>query len=82
MCSTTTTTAKRCNAIAACPASCSRAARREQSNPTTPIRAFVRAQAKLLGEHPHFPLLVRELVDHQATHMEQAISGCRVQAPL
>jgi AcrR family transcriptional regulator len=39
------------------------------------IRAFVRAQAKLLGEHPHFPqLLVRELVDHQAAHAEQAIT--------
>lgn len=42
---------------------------------TDRIRAFVRAQAKLLGEHPHFPqLLVRELVDHQATHAEQAIT--------
>ena len=40
------------------------------------IRAFVRAQAKLLGEHPHFPqLLVRELVDHQAAHAEQAITS-------
>jgi AcrR family transcriptional regulator len=40
------------------------------------IRAFVRAQAKLLGEHPHFPqLLVRELVDHQAAHAEQAITN-------
>jgi TetR/AcrR family transcriptional regulator len=40
------------------------------------IRAFVRAQAKLLGEHPHFPrLLVREMVDHQAAHAEQAITG-------
>ena len=40
------------------------------------IRAFVRAQARLLGEHPHFPqLLVRELVDHQAAHAEQAITG-------
>jgi AcrR family transcriptional regulator len=39
------------------------------------IRAFIRAQAKLLGEHPHFPqLLVRELVDHQAEHAEQAIT--------
>ncbi len=39
------------------------------------IRAFVRAQARLLGEHPHFPrLLVRELVDHQAAHAEQAIT--------
>jgi TetR/AcrR family transcriptional regulator len=39
------------------------------------IRAFVRAQAKLLGEHPHFPqLLVRELVDHQAAHAEEAIT--------
>jgi len=40
------------------------------------IRAFVRAQARLLGEHPHFPrLLVRELVDHQAAHAEQAITN-------
>ena len=40
------------------------------------IRAFVRAQARLLGEHPHFPqLLVRELVDHQASHAEQAITS-------
>ena len=40
------------------------------------IRAFVRAQARLLGEHPHFPqLLVRELVDHQAAHAEQAITS-------
>lgn len=40
------------------------------------IRAFVRAQAKLLGEHPHFPqLLVRELVDHQAAHAEEAITN-------
>ena len=39
------------------------------------IRAFVRAQARILGEHPHFPqLLVRELVDHQAAHAEQAIT--------
>jgi len=39
------------------------------------IRAFVRAQAKLLGEHPHFPqLLVRELVDHKAAHAEVAIT--------
>jgi len=39
------------------------------------IRAFVRAQARLLGEHPHFPqLLVRELVDHRAAHAEQAIT--------
>jgi TetR/AcrR family transcriptional regulator len=39
------------------------------------IRAFVRAQTKLLGEHPHFPqLLVRELVDHQAAHAEEAIT--------
>ena len=39
------------------------------------IRAFVRAQARLLGDHPHFPqLLVRELVDHQAAHAEQAIT--------
>lgn len=40
------------------------------------IRAFVRAQARLLAEHPHFPqLLVRELVDHQAAHAEQAITS-------
>jgi AcrR family transcriptional regulator len=40
------------------------------------IRAFVRAQVKLLSEHPHFPqLLVRELVDHQAAHAEQAITN-------
>jgi AcrR family transcriptional regulator len=40
------------------------------------IRAFVRAQARLLGEHPHFPqLLVRELVDHQAAHAEQSITS-------
>ena len=40
------------------------------------IRALVRAQARLLGEHPHFPqLLVRELVDHQAAHAEQAITN-------
>ena len=39
------------------------------------IRAFVRAQAKLLSEHPHFPqLLVRELVDHKAAHAEEAIT--------
>lgn len=42
---------------------------------TDRIRAFVRAQARLLAEHPHFPqLLVRELVDHQAAHAEQAIT--------
>jgi TetR/AcrR family transcriptional regulator len=40
------------------------------------IRAFVRAQAMLLSEHPHFPqLFVREMVDHQAAHAEQAITG-------
>lgn len=40
------------------------------------IRAFVRAQVRLLGEHPHFPqLLVRELVDHHAAHAEQAITN-------
>lgn len=39
------------------------------------VRAFIRAQARLLGQHPHFPqLLVRELVDHQAAHAEQAIT--------
>ena len=42
---------------------------------TDRIRAFVRAQVRVLGEHPHFPrLLVRELVDHQAAHAEQAIT--------
>lgn len=42
---------------------------------TDRIRAFIRAQARLLGEHPHFPqLLVRELVDHEAAHAEQAIT--------
>ena len=46
------------------------------SNHADRIRAFVRAQARLLGEHPHFPqLLVRELVDHQAAHAEQAITS-------
>ena len=40
------------------------------------IRAFVRAQAKLLAEHPHFPqLFVREMVDHQASHAEEAITS-------
>ena len=40
------------------------------------IRAFVRAQARLLMEHPHFPqLFVREMVDHQASHAEQAITS-------
>src|SRR5687768_12570872 len=40
------------------------------------IRAFVRAQVALLAEHPHFPqLLVRELVDHQASHAEEAITN-------
>jgi TetR/AcrR family transcriptional regulator len=39
------------------------------------IRAFIRAQTKLLSEHPHFPqLFVREMVDHQAAHAEQAIT--------
>jgi TetR/AcrR family transcriptional regulator len=39
------------------------------------IRAFVRAQVRVLGEHPHFPrLLVRELVDHEAAHAERAIT--------
>jgi len=39
------------------------------------IRAFIRAQARLLAEHPHFPrLFVREMVDHQAAHAEQAIT--------
>jgi TetR/AcrR family transcriptional regulator len=42
---------------------------------TDRIRAFVRAQVRVLGEHPHFPrLLVRELVDHKAAHAEQAIT--------
>jgi TetR/AcrR family transcriptional regulator len=46
------------------------------STHTERIRAFVRAQARLLAEHPHFPqLLVRELVDHQAAHAEQAITN-------
>ena len=40
------------------------------------IRAFIRAQARLLAEHPHFPqLFVREMVDHQAAHAEQAITN-------
>ena len=40
------------------------------------IRAFVRAQVKLLAEHPHFPqLFVREMIDHQAAHAEQAFTG-------
>ena len=39
------------------------------------IRAFVRAQAKLLADHPHFPqLFVREMVDHQAAHATEAIT--------
>ncbi|HUQ81043.1 MAG TPA: CerR family C-terminal domain-containing protein [Gemmatimonadaceae bacterium] len=43
---------------------------------TDRIRAFIRAQTKLLAEHPHFPqLLVREMVDHQAAHAEQAITS-------
>lgn len=40
------------------------------------IRAFVRAQVELLAQHPHFPrLLVREMVDHQAAHAEEAITS-------
>ena len=40
------------------------------------IRAFVRAQARLLADHPHFPqLFVREMVDHQASHAEEAITS-------
>jgi len=40
------------------------------------IRAFIRAQAKLLAEHPHFPrLFVREMVDHQAAHATEAITN-------
>ena len=40
------------------------------------IRAFIRAQATLLAEHPHFPqLFVREMVDHQASHAEEAITN-------
>ena len=40
------------------------------------IRAFVRAQARLLADHPHFPqLFVREMVDHQASHAEAAITS-------
>ena len=43
---------------------------------TERIRAFVRAQVRLLGDHPHFPrLLVRELVDHEAAHAEQSITS-------
>lgn len=43
---------------------------------TERIRAFIRAQTRLLAEHPHFPqLLVREMVDHQAAHAEQAITN-------
>jgi TetR/AcrR family transcriptional regulator len=43
---------------------------------TDRIRAFIRAQTKLLAEHPHFPqLFVREMVDHQAAHAEQAITS-------
>jgi TetR/AcrR family transcriptional regulator len=39
------------------------------------VRAFVRAQVRVLAEHPHFPqLLVREMVDHQASHAEEAIT--------
>lgn len=39
------------------------------------VRAFVRAQVRVLGDHPHFPhLLVREMVDHQAAHAEAAIT--------
>jgi AcrR family transcriptional regulator len=45
------------------------------------IRAFVQAQASLLVEHPHFPhLLVREMVDHQAAHAEQAITATAAHA--
>ena len=40
------------------------------------IRAFVRAQVKLLVDHPHFPqLFVREMVDHQAAHATEAITN-------
>lgn len=40
------------------------------------IRAFVRAQTKLVAAHPHFPrLFVREMIDHQASHAEQAITS-------
>ena len=40
------------------------------------IRAFVRTQVRLLADHPHFPqLLVREMVDHQASHAEEAITN-------
>ena len=39
------------------------------------VRAFVRAQVRVLADHPHFPqLLVREMVDHQASHAEEAIT--------
>jgi len=40
------------------------------------IRAFVRMQVRLLADHPHFPqLFVREMVDHQASHAEEAITN-------
>jgi AcrR family transcriptional regulator len=40
------------------------------------IRAFIRAQTKLVAEHPHFPrLFVREMIDHQASHAEEAITS-------
>jgi TetR/AcrR family transcriptional regulator len=39
------------------------------------VRAFVRAQVRVLADHPHFPhLLVREMIDHQASHAEEAIT--------
>jgi TetR/AcrR family transcriptional regulator len=40
------------------------------------IRAFVRMQVRVLADHPHFPqLFVREMVDHQASHAEEAITN-------
>jgi AcrR family transcriptional regulator len=46
------------------------------SSHTDRIRGFVRAQAAMLVEHPHFPrLLVREMVDHEAAHAEEAITA-------
>ena len=36
----------------------------------------LRRVVKLLAEHPHFPqLFVREMIDHQAAHAEQAFTG-------
>lgn len=45
------------------------------TTPADRIRAFVRMQVRLLADHPHFPqLFVREMVDHQASHAEEAIT--------